>query len=381
MSGTRNLDGPLISVIIPAYNAERFVEEAIVSAQRQTYSNIEIIVADDGSADRTLPIVRRIAAEDSRVRLLSQANQGVASARNRAILSSEGEFVAPLDADDVWFPEKLERQLRRLQEAGPSAGLVYSWWMYMNNDSELYGLAGRPDSEGRVFREHIIENFIGNASVPLFRRSSLDRVGLYDVSLREQGAEGCEDWDLTLRVAEQYEVCLVPTHLSAYRTERHRTADRRHSMSDNTDSMVLSYEAVIGRIRQEHPYLPEKIFQYSAANFYDYLLHKSYESGRFMDTLYWIFRLVRIDAAALLSPWIWGKAIKSAVKEVCRPLASALALDSERWENIKCWVQRPYNKIRESRQRRFLEGTATPLPRPDKQRRRPGRFAEVDPVS
>src|SRR5882724_12888422 len=99
----------LISVIIPAHNARAFIADTLASAQAQTYENLEIIVIDDGSTGDTATIVEAIAARDLRVRLLHQQNQGVASARNFAIRESLGTLIAPLDADDLWHPEKIAR--------------------------------------------------------------------------------------------------------------------------------------------------------------------------------------------------------------------------------------------------------------------------------
>lgn len=116
MSKGLDKEEPLVSVIVPVHNGSRFVRQSLASALEQTYDNIEVVVVDDGSTDDTRQIVRSIADQDSRVRLLCQSNQGVAAARNRAIRDSEGQFIAPLDADDLWFTRKLERQVQRMTE-------------------------------------------------------------------------------------------------------------------------------------------------------------------------------------------------------------------------------------------------------------------------
>jgi glycosyltransferase involved in cell wall biosynthesis len=102
---------PLVSVIIPAYNAAKFIAETIESVLSQIYQNIEIVVVDDGSQDETSTIVRQFAARDRRVRLIQQANAGVAAARNCAIQNSQGEFIVPIDADDIWYPQKIDKQV------------------------------------------------------------------------------------------------------------------------------------------------------------------------------------------------------------------------------------------------------------------------------
>lgn len=115
---------PLISVIMPAYNADRFIAEAIRSVQGQTHQNWELLVLDDGSVDDTCPVVAEIAREDPRIRLIkNEKNMGVARTRNRGFDLCKGQYIALLDADDLWQPEKLSRQLELLEKSG--ADLVY----------------------------------------------------------------------------------------------------------------------------------------------------------------------------------------------------------------------------------------------------------------
>jgi glycosyltransferase involved in cell wall biosynthesis len=102
---------PLVSVIIPAYNASVTIERTLRSVLAQTHGHLEIIVVDDGSIDDTAAIVERISREDPRIILLQQPNQGVATARNVSIDHARGEFIAPLDADDIWHPSKIEKQI------------------------------------------------------------------------------------------------------------------------------------------------------------------------------------------------------------------------------------------------------------------------------
>ena len=108
---------PAVSVIIPAYNAAATLERALASVAKQTLSGIEILVVDDGSTDATPEILARMAAADRRLRILTQANGGVARARNAAIGAATGEWVATIDADDIWHPRKLE--LQHLQTQRP----------------------------------------------------------------------------------------------------------------------------------------------------------------------------------------------------------------------------------------------------------------------
>ena len=139
---------PLVSVIVPAYNAASTVQETLRSVLAQTFSRIEVIVVDDGSTDDTATVVAEIADQDARVRLERQPQYGVATARNHAIQCASGEFIAPMDADDLWHPTKLERQLERFKGGEPDLGLVYSWFRYMDTDGLVQGDGPRPTFEG-----------------------------------------------------------------------------------------------------------------------------------------------------------------------------------------------------------------------------------------
>ena len=135
-------DGELVSVIVPAYNAAATIGETLRSALAQTYPQLEVLVVDDGSTDATADIVRSFVARDPRVRLLQQANAGVAAARNLAIAQSRGAYVAPLDADDLWHPQKIALQLEALRRGGPRVGVVYCWWRVIDMRAALRSGSG-----------------------------------------------------------------------------------------------------------------------------------------------------------------------------------------------------------------------------------------------
>ncbi len=117
-------DKPLVSVVMPAYNAEKFIQATIDSVRQQSYENWQLLVIDDGSKDRTVELVRAMAKEDARISLLqNEKNMGVAKTRNRGIALAEGEYIALLDSDDLWYPEKLEKQLALAEKT--DAQIIY----------------------------------------------------------------------------------------------------------------------------------------------------------------------------------------------------------------------------------------------------------------
>ncbi|MGH7806334.1 MAG: glycosyltransferase family 2 protein, partial [Candidatus Binatia bacterium] len=207
-----------MSVIVPAFDAAASIAETLASVGGQTYRNLEVVVVDDGSTDDTVARVAALAERDTRIVLLRQDHGGVAAARNLAIAHATGELIAPLDADDLWEPRKLERQVEALAAAPASVSFVYCWWRNVDSAGRMLYDGPRWRVEGRAFERLVEVNFVGNASIPLIRRAALDEVGGYSERLRRENGQGCEDWDLYLRLAERSELRVVPEILVSYRS-------------------------------------------------------------------------------------------------------------------------------------------------------------------
>jgi glycosyltransferase involved in cell wall biosynthesis len=202
--------GPLVSVVIPAFNAERTLQETLESAAAQSWRAIEIIIVDDGSSDRTGEIARQFCSREPRARIVRQSNLGEAGARNKGIAEARGDWIAPLDADDLWHPEKIERQL----EAGrrdSRIGLVYCWSRHIDSCGRVTGAAPCSRMQGSVLRDHLQANFIGNGSAPLIRTELLRDLS-YNTRL-----DACADYLLQLELAMRTWFALVPGYLVAYR--------------------------------------------------------------------------------------------------------------------------------------------------------------------
>lgn len=224
----------LVSVVIPAYNAEESIDETLRSVRAQTHGNLEIIVVDDGSTDTTLALAQRHAASDPRIQVIHQSNGGVASARNAGWHQARSAFIAFVDADDLWAPTKIERQLRALQAAGPRAGLAYAWTVRIDANGVVGRSFGGTHHEGDVLSLILRSNFICCGSNVLVRREALIEVLGFSSRLRAAGFEGCEDWLLTCRIAETYPFVNVPEFLVGYR-------DRPNSMSSHPQRMLRSH--------------------------------------------------------------------------------------------------------------------------------------------
>jgi glycosyltransferase involved in cell wall biosynthesis len=316
-----NLNQPLVSVIIPAYNAEKFIAKTLESVLFQTYQNLEVLVVDDGSTDTTAEIVKSFGQKDSRVSLLQQSNAGVAAARNLAIEKSKGEYIAPIDADDIWYPQNLEKQVKCLTPSAPSVGVVYSWSVDINEKDLLTGGFYNSTIEGEVYTELVYKYFIGNASSSLIRRVCFAKVGGYNCKLKRENAQGCEDWELHLRIAEHYQFKVVPEYLVGYR-------QIASSMSTNYAAMAKSHSLIMADVRQQHPEIPSSIYRWSSSNFYIYLAVKSNRNGNHRSTLSWLYRAFKEDLLmALLRHNLYLLSIESILKIiVSAPTESGLEL-------------------------------------------------------
>lgn len=214
---------PKVSVIIPLFNLKEYVGEAIDCVLNQTYPNIEIIVIDDGSTDQPQTVLNEY---KDHIRLITQENRGLSSARNTGIKNSRGEYLVFLDADDGIFPDKIETEVRTLEKY-PEIGWVYGSVLIIDKNKQIIGRlpdeniksSGRPP-EGKIFDTLISINIMPVNAV-MIRRKVLD-VGLFDESLRSY-----EDLDFWLRVSAKYEVKYINKPLSFVRF-------RRDSMQRNT---------------------------------------------------------------------------------------------------------------------------------------------------
>lgn len=286
MNTNPTLSEPLVSVIIPAYNAEAFIERTLKSVLVQTYRNLEVIVVDDGSKDQTAAIIKSIAQVDDRVIFLSQPNAGVAAARNTAIQHATGEFIAPIDADDIWYPDNIRKQVECFLQAGSEVGLVYSWSIDIDETDEPMGSFRAAKITGRVFNTLICHNFLGNASASMMRRSCLDQIGYYDQELHRQRAQGCEDWDLYLRMAEVYEFRVVPDFLVGYRR-------LTQSMSCDYTQMAKSHHLMLQTIQKNHPEIASLLFSMSRSILYMYFAQQSQRVGNPQTTFFWLIESVK----------------------------------------------------------------------------------------
>lgn len=224
---------PYVSVIIPAYNAMRYLPETVDSVFNQTFDDFELIIVNDGSSDS----IEAWCAERShpKLKLVSQTNQGLAIARNTGIAHSQGAYLAFLDADDLWHPTKLEKQVNVFRQ-NSRLGLVYTWVAYINENGALTGRVLKHQDEGQVWDALVQHNIVECGSVPMVSRACLDQVGWFDVELSRFNVN--EDWDMWLRIAAHYSFAVIKEPLTLYR-QRVNSASRQWKAMEESIPIVI----------------------------------------------------------------------------------------------------------------------------------------------
>ncbi|MDX9964216.1 glycosyltransferase family A protein [Desulfobacter postgatei] len=281
---------PLVSVIIPAYNAAEYINEAVESVLSQTYGNLEIIVIDDGSTDNTAACVS--SAFESSIIILRQCNNGPSSARNRGIEVATGKYIAFLDADDIWFPDKISEQVN-LMEAYPDVGMVFGNSTTLKDGIaaekshfELQGLDceyfGDPVYYQNAFKKLFYKNIIMTQTV-MVRKSTLERTNGFDTGFRF-----AEDLLLWLDIAKISKVA-YQFHVVAFR--------RRHegNLTNNSGEHFFIWPNVYKKIEELHgdllAQLDIDIYSKIAASWYYLGLYKIYEQGSRNVSKYFLFSL------------------------------------------------------------------------------------------
>lgn len=200
---------PLVSVVTATYNMAHYLPLAIQSVLAQTYENFELLIVDDGSMDNTREVVKAF-LDNAQVKYLVQKNKGQAAAKNRGILESSGEYIAFLDADDMWAPEKLELQVP-LFASSENLGVVYSRLACIDQSGSYLGVANNELFRGRISERLLNHNFVG-FSTAVVKKECFDRLGGFNENYRM-----AIDYDLWLRFSTQYEFDYVDLPLLYYR--------------------------------------------------------------------------------------------------------------------------------------------------------------------
>lgn len=214
-----------VSVVIPAYNSMTYLPETVESILRQTFTEFEVLIIDDGSSDN---IVQWSSQQlDPRIKLISQKNQGVSVARNTGIAHAQGQYIAFLDADDLWETTKLEKQVHCL-ENNPTVGLVHTWMALIDGKGKPTGRVIASQAEGDVWKQLVEKNTVACSSV-MARSCCFQTVGVF-LPRREEYPVDVEDWEMWIRIAARYRFAVIKHPLMLYRQYPNSTSKNWHSI-------------------------------------------------------------------------------------------------------------------------------------------------------
>ena len=278
---------PLVSVVIPAFNAKATLAETAMSALSGSYRNIELIIVDDGSLDGTAAVGRNLSEADPRVSLVQRANGGLPAALNSGFAVARGEYLARLDSDDIWHPDKLAIQVD-LARQRPEAAFIYTFFRYIDEESRVLRDGPQQTFPPHALARGVYETILGTGSSVLMKRSAVEAVG------------GCEEvprtWEdllLQLKLSAAYELAYVPEYLVGVRV-------RRESLSQRTDEMLAGFREVRARIRELFPQVPAWIHR-SGEAFRLVEIAESYAwDGRYQASASRLFEALRLDPRFVL---------------------------------------------------------------------------------
>ncbi len=239
-----SLEMPIVSVIIPTYNAAHFILDTIKSVASQTMADFEVIVVDDSSSDDTLRIIRDFAGLDRRIRCIPfEKRSGVSAARNAGIKESRGKYIAFLDHDDLWLPQKLEKQIE-LFNRDSDLGLVFSKEAIMTLDNKTVGISGGTGSarKGYIFKDLLCGYSISPSTV-VIKREVFDTLDEWF----PESMEMAEEADLFLRAAYVYKIDYCNEVLVKWRMHSGNDSSLRRSL------LIKDLNSTLDRLKDKIP--------------------------------------------------------------------------------------------------------------------------------
>jgi len=271
-------------VIIPAFNAEDFIEETLASVNDQTYPNIEVIIVDDGSTDSTPVLVERFSASAQvAVQLVRQPNRGVSAARNHGASVARGEFLAFLDADDVWLPHKVSTQVEALRQATELIGVLCAYSIFDSSTGRMLSQVRFSESDSH-FRKWLTLQGPGPLlpSTLVMTHSAWLDVGEFD-----EGLSTAADLDFGMRLRQFGKIQVLSEILVRYRISNNQ-------MHRDPEALVRDYALITQKSYLTHD---PSLVRDTKANLYLHLAYKRWLTERSAK------RLVQVLAAGLLHPW------------------------------------------------------------------------------
>ncbi|PCJ19406.1 MAG: glucosyl transferase [Gammaproteobacteria bacterium] len=270
---------PKVSVVIPLYNTERYIQECISSVLCQRYSDFEVLVIDDGSTDQSADLVNQI--DDPRIRYVYQDNRGLPGARNTGIRLAKGRYIAFLDADDYWHPNKLAMHVRHLDE-NPRVGVSFSGSIFVDDNSLSMGVYQDPKLTHITPRDIYLANPIGNGSSPVIRKAVFDSIqfssesnSARELSFFNERFRQSEDVECWMRIGLKTEWRFegIVSRLTYYRVNN-------EGLSANWQAQLNSWLKMAAVINAYAPSFVKRNFSMAKAHQYRYLARRAVISGK-----------------------------------------------------------------------------------------------------
>lgn len=237
---------PKVSVIIPTYNRAEFLRSAIRSVLNQTFQDFEIIVVDDASKDKTQEVVSSFS--DRRIEYIRhEINKGGSAARNTGIRMSEAEYIAFLDDDDEWLPEKLHMQVELMESSPPMVGCIYTGFSFVDRNNERVLAQRIPSKRGYLFNELANGNCIGTSSTPLLRKECFEKVGLFDERLSSN-----QDYDMWIQISKEYQFECIEKVLVTYRVHENKVSNNQGAIMNGLEIMLQKHDELFKSNRKVH---------------------------------------------------------------------------------------------------------------------------------
>jgi glycosyltransferase involved in cell wall biosynthesis len=250
-------NGCLISVVIPTYNRSHLILGAVDSVLKQTLQDFEVVIVDDGSSDGTWSVLDEI--EDAKVRVIKHSrNLGGAAARNSGIKVSKGKFIAFLDSDDRWMPEKLAKQAALAERENDTTGIIFCGTAVVNEQGEHIRFDGK-GLTGESKLDIMYKNVIGSTSVAFVRRECFEKCGLFDESL-----PACQDWDMWIRIGSVYDFVSVGDVLVKYLVHENRITTNYRSKLTGHSILLKKHYLEFAKSRRSHAEQVFRIGKFSA---------------------------------------------------------------------------------------------------------------------
>ncbi|MEL6442575.1 MAG: glycosyltransferase family 2 protein [Cyanobacteria bacterium J06621_8] len=256
----------LVSVIVPVYNVENYIVQTINSVLNQTYNNFELLIIDDESPDRSIEICQQF--DDPRLKIIHQQNRGLAGARNTGIRHAQGDYLAFLDSDDLWLPEKLAQHFKHL-ESSPQVGVSFSRSQFIDGQGQALGIYQMPKLQNITPSHLLCRNPIGNGSAPVIRREVFEAICFQDNLHGEvenfyfdENFRQSEDIECWLRIAAEtpWKIEGIGEALTLYRVNGEGLSANVLKQYDSWEQMIKKHRDRSPQLLREHEN-PARAFQ------------------------------------------------------------------------------------------------------------------------